>query len=149
MACAYHVNMLIRQVCVTLYDWRTFPEQFAKSRDPDEKALYKILDQVAPTIIEGLVVRHDSNRNTDLQLICPGQGARTSTTSRRAESKTILPYRYQGVGKGGRATYHQGTTRDGRSHVCSTATRRSSSSRRSFSNLTRKGSRGSFEREGR
>ncbi|AAW42093.1 hypothetical protein CNBC6970 [Cryptococcus deneoformans B-3501A] len=42
-------------VCVTLYDWRTFPEQFAKSKHPDEKALYKLLhDQVGPTIIEQL-----------------------------------------------------------------------------------------------
>lgn len=47
---------LTRQVCVTLYDWRTFPEQFAKSRDPDEKALYKMLEEVGPTILEGLVV---------------------------------------------------------------------------------------------
>lgn len=46
------------QVCVTLYDWRTFPEQFAKSRDPDEKELYKLLTQeVGPTIIDALVIR--------------------------------------------------------------------------------------------
>jgi hypothetical protein len=45
-----------KQVCVTLYDWRTFPEQFAKSRDPDEKALYTLLTkQVGPTIIAVLV----------------------------------------------------------------------------------------------
>lgn len=44
------------QVCVTLYDWRTFPEQFAKSRDPDEKALYHLLaKEVGPTIIGVLV----------------------------------------------------------------------------------------------
>jgi flagellar biosynthesis GTPase FlhF len=44
------------QVCVTLYDWRTFPEQFAKSRDLDEKALYQLLTkQVGPTIIAALV----------------------------------------------------------------------------------------------
>jgi hypothetical protein len=41
---------------VTLYDWRTFPEHFAKSRDPDEKALYTLLTkQVGPTIIAVLV----------------------------------------------------------------------------------------------
>lgn len=46
------------QVCVTLYDWRTFPEQFANSRDADEKALYEMLqDQVGPTIIEQLIVK--------------------------------------------------------------------------------------------
>jgi hypothetical protein len=40
-----------------LYDWRSFPEQFAKSKDPDEKALYSLLTgQVGPTIIEALVV---------------------------------------------------------------------------------------------
>ncbi|CAK9783526.1 hypothetical protein CC85DRAFT_194526 [Cutaneotrichosporon oleaginosum] len=45
-------------VCVTLYDWRTWPEQFAKSRDPDEKALYKLLvNDVAPQIIEGLMAK--------------------------------------------------------------------------------------------
>ena len=45
------------KVCVTLYDWRTFPEQFAKSRDADEKALYQMLAQeVGPTIIDALVV---------------------------------------------------------------------------------------------
>ena len=44
-------------MCVTLYDWRTFPQQFAKTRDPDEKVLYRILnDQVGPTVIEALVV---------------------------------------------------------------------------------------------
>ena len=44
-------------VCVTLYDWRTFPEQFANSRDPDEKALYQVLTKhVGPPIIEVLVV---------------------------------------------------------------------------------------------
>ncbi|BEI82391.1 hypothetical protein CcaverHIS002_0302590 [Cutaneotrichosporon cavernicola] len=44
-------------VCVTLYDWKTWPEQFAKSRDPDEKALYKLLaNDVAPQIIEVLTV---------------------------------------------------------------------------------------------
>ena len=43
---------------MTLYDWRTFPEQFAKSRDPDEKELYKLLtEEVGPTIIEALVIR--------------------------------------------------------------------------------------------
>ncbi|WVO13042.1 hypothetical protein L204_100651 [Cryptococcus depauperatus] len=42
-------------VCVTLHDWQTFPEQFAKSKHPDEKALYKLLTQtVGPTIIEQL-----------------------------------------------------------------------------------------------
>jgi len=46
------------QVCVTLYDWRTFPEQFANSRDADEKALYQLLSvEVGPTIIDVLVVR--------------------------------------------------------------------------------------------
>ena len=46
-------------VCVTLYDWQTFPEQFKKSKDPDEKALYTMLTQhVGPTVIEALVVSH-------------------------------------------------------------------------------------------
>ena len=41
-----------------MYDWRTFPEQFAKSRDLDEKALYKLLkEEVGPTIIEALIIR--------------------------------------------------------------------------------------------
>lgn len=45
-------------VCVTLYDWRTWPEQFANSRHPDEKALYRLLrDSIAPTIIEALVIK--------------------------------------------------------------------------------------------
>ena len=51
-------SWLTLQVCVTLYDWRTFPEQFAKSRDADEKALYQLLTkEVGPTIIEALVIR--------------------------------------------------------------------------------------------
>ncbi|KAK4683745.1 hypothetical protein P7C73_g6483, partial [Tremellales sp. Uapishka_1] len=45
-------------VCVTLYDWRTFPEKFAKSSHPDEKALYKLLkDQVGPTVLSALVIK--------------------------------------------------------------------------------------------
>jgi hypothetical protein len=40
-----------------LYEWQTFPEQFAKSKHPDEKALYRILtDDVGPQIIEVLEV---------------------------------------------------------------------------------------------
>lgn len=46
------------QVCVTLYDWRTFPEQFANSRDADERALYEMLhEEVGPTIIEQLIAK--------------------------------------------------------------------------------------------
>jgi hypothetical protein len=46
------------QVSITLYDWRTFPQQFAKSRDPDEKTLFRTLTEVVgPTVIEALVVR--------------------------------------------------------------------------------------------
>lgn len=42
---------------MTLYDWRTFPDQWAKSRDPDEKALYKLLvNDVAPQVIDVLIV---------------------------------------------------------------------------------------------
>ncbi|GMK58207.1 hypothetical protein CspeluHIS016_0502390 [Cutaneotrichosporon spelunceum] len=45
-------------VSVTLYDWKTWPEQFAKSRDPDEKALYKLLvNNLAPQIIEVLTIK--------------------------------------------------------------------------------------------
>ncbi|WVQ96981.1 hypothetical protein IAU59_004090 [Kwoniella sp. CBS 9459] len=45
-------------VCVTLYDWRTFPEQFAKSKDEDEQNLYALLtEEVGPTIIEVLVAK--------------------------------------------------------------------------------------------
>ncbi|WVQ65253.1 uncharacterized protein L199_003426 [Kwoniella botswanensis] len=45
-------------VCVTLYEWRTFPEQFAKSKDPDERALYALLtEEVGPTIIGFLVAK--------------------------------------------------------------------------------------------
>ena len=51
------MNKLTIQVCVTLYDWRTFPEQFAKSRDPDEKNLYRFLTaEAGPKVIEALVV---------------------------------------------------------------------------------------------
>jgi hypothetical protein len=47
------------QVCVTLYDWRTWPEQFAKSRDPDEKALYSLITKhVRPQVVEALIVRN-------------------------------------------------------------------------------------------
>ncbi|WRT66001.1 uncharacterized protein IL334_002952 [Kwoniella shivajii] len=43
-------------VCVSLYEWRTFPEQFAKSKDLDEQALYSLLtEEVGPTIITILV----------------------------------------------------------------------------------------------
>ncbi|WVF70980.1 hypothetical protein IAT40_005776 [Kwoniella sp. CBS 6097] len=43
-------------ICVTLYDWRTFPEQFASSKDEDEQNLYALLTgEVGPTIIEVLV----------------------------------------------------------------------------------------------
>ncbi|KAL7423616.1 hypothetical protein Q5752_001197 [Cryptotrichosporon argae] len=41
-------------ICVTLYDWKTVPQRFAKSRDPDEKALYGGLQQVSSTIIDEL-----------------------------------------------------------------------------------------------
>ncbi|EIW72895.1 hypothetical protein TREMEDRAFT_59057 [Tremella mesenterica DSM 1558] len=45
-------------VCVTLYDWRTWPEQFSQSRHPDEKALYHLLkNEVGPKIIEELIVK--------------------------------------------------------------------------------------------
>lgn len=45
------------QVCVSLYDWKTFPEQFAKSKHPDEKAFYKLLSaEVAPQIVDVLEV---------------------------------------------------------------------------------------------
>ena len=48
-------------ICVTLHDWRTFPEQFKKSKHPDERALYTMLAQhVGPTVIEALNVRHSS-----------------------------------------------------------------------------------------
>ncbi|WWC68318.1 uncharacterized protein I206_102243 [Kwoniella pini CBS 10737] len=45
-------------VCVSLYEWRTFPEQYNKSKDPDEKALYILLtQQVGPTIIDVLIAK--------------------------------------------------------------------------------------------
>ncbi|ORY23948.1 hypothetical protein BCR39DRAFT_548463 [Naematelia encephala] len=45
-------------ICVTLYDWRTYPEQFSKSRDPDEKNLYATLhDLVGPQVIEALTIK--------------------------------------------------------------------------------------------
>jgi hypothetical protein len=54
---AYVLEMTERQVCVDLYDWRVFPEQFAKSSDLDEKALYTVLvHEVGPTILEALIV---------------------------------------------------------------------------------------------
>jgi hypothetical protein len=38
-----------------LHEWQHFPEQWAKSKHPDEKALYRVLtDEVAPQIIEVL-----------------------------------------------------------------------------------------------
>ncbi|KAI9634429.1 uncharacterized protein MKK02DRAFT_7781, partial [Dioszegia hungarica] len=47
-------------VCVTLYDWRTFPEQFAKSRNPDEKNLYTFLTQaVGPAVITALLAKEN------------------------------------------------------------------------------------------
>ena len=50
-----------KQVCVSLYDWQTFPEQWAKSKHPDEKALYKVLtEDVGPQIIEVLQVGTES-----------------------------------------------------------------------------------------
>jgi hypothetical protein len=46
------------QVCVSRWDWETFPENFALSRQADEKALYRYLKaEVAPLIIPGLIVR--------------------------------------------------------------------------------------------
>lgn len=73
--------VLIFQVAVTLYDWRTFPETFAKSRDPDEKALYALLTEaVGPTVISALVVSPDffwPSRNRKL-------------TSFRPRSKNVL-----------------------------------------------------------
>ena len=45
-------------VCVTLYDWKTFPERFAKSKDADEKALYRmVVDTVGPQVIEALTAK--------------------------------------------------------------------------------------------
>ena len=65
-------------MCVTLYDWRTFPQQFAKTRDPDEKVLYRILnDQVGPTVIEALVV-----------CFCLSLGHCHAQVVRRSKSKT-------------------------------------------------------------
>lgn len=56
----------MKKVCVTLYDWRTFPEQFAKSRDRDEKDLYRYLTQdVGPVIIEALVERAQQKAKED------------------------------------------------------------------------------------
>ncbi|KAK8865602.1 hypothetical protein IAR55_000746 [Kwoniella newhampshirensis] len=54
-------------VCVTLYDWRTFPEQFAKSKDPDEKALYELLtEEVGPKVIEVLVEKEQERIKQEL-----------------------------------------------------------------------------------
>ncbi|KAL1405212.1 hypothetical protein Q8F55_008837 [Vanrija albida] len=42
-------------VCVTLQEWNSFPEQWAKSKDADEKALYRLLvDDVRPQVLEVL-----------------------------------------------------------------------------------------------
>jgi len=52
-----HILILLLKICVTLYDWRTFPETFAKSTNPDEKALYKLLKTVVgPQVIDVLIV---------------------------------------------------------------------------------------------
>lgn len=49
--------LTIVKICVSLYDWRTFPETFAKTRDADERNLYHVLSQqVTPVVIEALVV---------------------------------------------------------------------------------------------
>ena len=40
-----------------MYDWKTFPNQFAKSKHPDEKAFHKLLStEIAPQIVEVLEV---------------------------------------------------------------------------------------------
>ncbi|WVQ71316.1 hypothetical protein IAR50_000844 [Cryptococcus sp. DSM 104548] len=45
-------------ICTTLYDYRTFPLQFASSKHPDEKALYALLQKsICPPIIELLTAR--------------------------------------------------------------------------------------------
>ena len=45
------------KICVTLFDWRTWPQQFAKSKHPDERALFRMLSiEVGPKVIEALVV---------------------------------------------------------------------------------------------
>ncbi|WVR05567.1 hypothetical protein IAU60_002586 [Kwoniella sp. DSM 27419] len=54
-------------ICVTLYDWRTFPEQFAKTKDLDERALYAMLtEEVGPTIIEVLVAKEQERIKQEL-----------------------------------------------------------------------------------
>ncbi|WWD18222.1 hypothetical protein CI109_102672 [Kwoniella shandongensis] len=54
-------------VCVTLYDWRTFPEQFAKSKDLDEQALYELLtEEVGPKVIEVLVEKEQERIKQEL-----------------------------------------------------------------------------------
>ncbi|ODO12102.1 hypothetical protein I350_00888 [Cryptococcus amylolentus CBS 6273] len=45
-------------ICITLYDYRTFPLQFASSKHPDEKALYSLLQKsICPPIIELLTAQ--------------------------------------------------------------------------------------------
>ena len=42
-------------VCVTLQEWETFPQRFKGSKNPDEKYLYKVLEQnLLPPILEEL-----------------------------------------------------------------------------------------------
>ncbi|WOO85751.1 Reticulocyte-binding protein 2 a [Vanrija pseudolonga] len=42
-------------VCVTLQEWSSFPEQWAKSKDADEKALYRLVaDDIRPQVLEVL-----------------------------------------------------------------------------------------------
>jgi hypothetical protein len=85
---------------VTLYDWRTFPEHFAKSRDPDEKALYHLLSkEVGPTIIgvlvekaqelarqEAVINRKRSSRIATIQL-SKEEALRQETAQREMEER--------------------------------------------------------------
>ena len=46
-------------VCLTEDDWRTFPQQFRSSKDPNEKELYAFLyEHALPMVLESMEVRN-------------------------------------------------------------------------------------------
>jgi hypothetical protein len=75
-------------VCRTIEDWHTFPEQFATSKHPDEKHLYRLLTyDIRPQVIEDLTNRqHEKHRQ--LLILEQKRTARSATPAQSHPTQT-------------------------------------------------------------
>lgn len=90
---------LTPQVCITLQEWSSFPEQWAKSKDADEKALYRlVVDDIRPQVLEVLEVGALCGASLNAP---PGQGTGADQTRGHQQSQEIVPYRHARTGSGG------------------------------------------------